>query len=941
MRIVPGIIQDDGSTGRLRDALCLEALPSAITVFDLKGRVLFQNRNSRVYLGDRLGRRGGSRRPRPAGAPGTRRAAAAPPAVELRSERDAARKEGGGGPEKAEDEEGERAADEEGGEEDVLSMVFALEPHKAGLMVQKLMTTAGGRGTLDGGGASGGEAVWKAIVRVPPSLNGTNGARARYDANGHGDRNGLKHDSGVNGLQQDRTGPEGRAPPGPVEAPKGVSRSPQSAAVEPPSPLTSLLAAEGVADTRAPAFVRLPTVASDSACGEGSVLFADDSMAAQATEGGALTGEDEFLFNNLPVGASVELGDGGVSFTAQDPLATSTFVTLLGEAQSPAIPSTAFNRPKSSSLSFRARARTPAPTVTATASSAAFRSAAATTASPGTPRRGDFIQRTASMRSPQRQGSFHAMRALSTGAAAVAMLPEATSIATTDAEALAVEASAISPAVRIWGGGGGGAATGSSVGGDPDSGRGAGARSGGGAQEVLPFAASAVNARSLLETTWEAPTEEAGAEEVGAEEVEAEAKAGEVGGAVPECWHEVWATKAVDPFNGSDVIILTQTDVTAKVTAERHLALVMEAEHALVEQLFPRHVLEYIAEEWISEAVGAPAAALSLVPRGDSGRSGGRGGGAGGAVGGGGGGGALSGGSKRWQPVLRDCTTLATWHPEVTLLFADIKGFTPMCKEVEPRQVMRFLNDLYSRYDAMLDKYGVYKVETIGDCYFVASGLIREDEDGMAAVREGDQEQQRDYLHAERAFMFAKAGAMLCAAREVRMPTDGQPVEIRIGLHSGPAVSGVVGTRMPRFCLFGDTVNTASRMESTGQPGAIHASEATVRLLRNRDHQWEPTGGIEVKGKGLMDTFVWRPVEGLGELPQAARDGPPPPSQSRQDRSSTMEPESVSLELLPLCPPATEVPTRPSDPVSGEHTDTGILRARAEEAAAPPEDEEA
>ncbi|EFJ48016.1 guanylyl and adenylyl cyclase family member, partial [Volvox carteri f. nagariensis] len=117
-------------------------------------------------------------------------------------------------------------------------------------------------------------------------------------------------------------------------------------------------------------------------------------------------------------------------------------------------------------------------------------------------------------------------------------------------------------------------------------------------------------------------------------------------------------------------------------------------------------------------------------------------------------------------------------------------------------QVMSLLNSLYSRYDAMLDKYGVYKVETIGDCYFVAGGLIHEDEDGMAA-------------------------AMLSAAREVLMPTTGLPVEIRIGLHTGPVVSGVVGTRMPRFCLFGDTVNTASRIESTGLPGAIHASEAT------------------------------------------------------------------------------------------------------------------
>ncbi|GIL79504.1 hypothetical protein Vretifemale_8788, partial [Volvox reticuliferus] len=207
-------------------------------------------------------------------------------------------------------------------------------------------------------------------------------------------------------------------------------------------------------------------------------------------------------------------------------------------------------------------------------------------------------------------------------------------------------------------------------------------------------------------------------------------------------------------------------------------------------------------------------------------------------------------------PVIRDCTPLATTHSEVTLLFADIPGFTPMCNEVEPRQTMTLLNELYSRYDALLDEYGVYKVETIGDCYFVAGGLMREDEDGMTAVC--DRSSKEDPLHAERVLAFAKA--MLVAARQVVMPTNGQPVEIRVGLHTGPVVSGVVGTRMPRFCLFGDTVNTASRMESTGVPGAIHASAATFRRLpRTEQAKWKPTGGIQVKGKGLMQTYLWMP----------------------------------------------------------------------------------
>ncbi|GFR40435.1 hypothetical protein Agub_g1010 [Astrephomene gubernaculifera] len=294
-----------------------------------------------------------------------------------------------------------------------------------------------------------------------------------------------------------------------------------------------------------------------------------------------------------------------------------------------------------------------------------------------------------------------------------------------------------------------------------------------------------------------------------------------------ECWHEIWATRAVDPLSGEDVLVLVQHDVSAKVVAERHLALVMETEHRLLEQLFPRHILQYITEDFVATAAAAAAAgnrAADLLASGAT-----------------------------WRPTVRNCKALSTWHPQVTLLFADIKGFTPMCKDVEPCAVMTMLNDLYSRYDKMLDTYGVFKVETIGDCYFVAGGLVDEDEDGMAAVRDGS---RVDPLHAHKVFGFAKA--MLAAARQVLMPTSGEPVEIRIGIHSGPVVSGVVGTRMPRFCLFGDTVNTTSRMESSGTPGAIHASEAAWQLLRE-EAAWEATGGIQVKGKGLMQTYVYHP----------------------------------------------------------------------------------
>ncbi|KAG2491445.1 hypothetical protein HYH03_010231 [Edaphochlamys debaryana] len=292
-----------------------------------------------------------------------------------------------------------------------------------------------------------------------------------------------------------------------------------------------------------------------------------------------------------------------------------------------------------------------------------------------------------------------------------------------------------------------------------------------------------------------------------------------------DCWHEITATGLRDPVTGDAAVMLMQVDVSARVRAERRIAEVLEAEHKLLESVFPRHVLEMAAARTMGaggRGGAKPGSKFSLVD----------------------------------LPLPQNCASVATYHPQVTILFSDIVGFTSMCHEIPATKVMEFLNALYSRLDTLLDVYGCYKVETIGDCYMVAGGLMTRDADGFMTVRDSD---SKDELHAAKVFAFAKA--MMRETAEVLLPTTGEPVQMRIGLHSGPVMSGIVGSKMPRFCLFGDTVNTASRMESTCPPGCIHVSKTTRECLQDEDDGWEPTGGVQVKGLGMLETFRWLPPE--------------------------------------------------------------------------------
>jgi len=177
---------------------------------------------------------------------------------------------------------------------------------------------------------------------------------------------------------------------------------------------------------------------------------------------------------------------------------------------------------------------------------------------------------------------------------------------------------------------------------------------------------------------------------------------------------------------------------------------------------------------------------------------------------------------------------IADAFPEVTVLFADIVGFTPQAERMDPDQTVHLLNELFTAFDLLAEAHGLEKIKTIGDAYMVAGGLPAPMPDHAAAVAE-------------------MALGMLDRAAERRL-SDGEPVRLRIGIDSGPVIAGVIGRRKFIYDLWGDTVNIASRMESHGVPGRIQVTERTRDLLCDR-FTFEERGRIQIKGKGEMATY--------------------------------------------------------------------------------------
>lgn len=178
--------------------------------------------------------------------------------------------------------------------------------------------------------------------------------------------------------------------------------------------------------------------------------------------------------------------------------------------------------------------------------------------------------------------------------------------------------------------------------------------------------------------------------------------------------------------------------------------------------------------------------------------------------------------------------SIAEYYDNVSVLFADVVGFTPLSEKLSPQEAVDALNAIFSHFDALADRYGVEKIRTIGDGYMVASGVPTP---------------RPDHAHA-----LARMALDMNAYMQSRPVRAGVPMEIRVGLNSGSAVAGIVGTTKFHYDLWGDAVNVAARMESHGEPGKIQIGRAAYELIAD-DFVCQSRGAIPIKGKGPMETW--------------------------------------------------------------------------------------
>lgn len=183
---------------------------------------------------------------------------------------------------------------------------------------------------------------------------------------------------------------------------------------------------------------------------------------------------------------------------------------------------------------------------------------------------------------------------------------------------------------------------------------------------------------------------------------------------------------------------------------------------------------------------------------------------------------------------LKDGGTIADHYEEASVLFADMVGSTPLFAGLSAEETVDWLNETFTMFDALIDAHGLEKIKTVGDNVMVAAGVpVRRDDHAIALT----------------------ALALNMIEGLEKLPgRHGRKMQFRFGIHTGPLIAGVIGTRKFQYDLYGDTVNTASRMESHGEVGRVHVSDAT-RALIEEVYELEARGCVAIKGKGEMKTF--------------------------------------------------------------------------------------
>jgi adenylate cyclase len=270
-----------------------------------------------------------------------------------------------------------------------------------------------------------------------------------------------------------------------------------------------------------------------------------------------------------------------------------------------------------------------------------------------------------------------------------------------------------------------------------------------------------------------------------------------------------WALAAVTWFGVSPIVFLAVTDLPSQVKAQLLNGVVSDLALMIVvvrlgEAVRTRRALDQAHALLLAEQERSEGLLLNVLPAPIAARL------------------------KRGEQIIADD------FAEVTVLFADLVDFTRRSRDATPERVVQILDDLFSALDKLAERYGLEKIKTVGDAYMVVGGLPEPRPDHARAV----------------------ADMALAVREEVPRHLDpaGQPLAARIGIDTGPVVAGVIGRRKFSYDLWGDTVNVASRMESTGVPGCIQVTDRVHRALGD-GYRFERRGPVQVKGKGELVTW--------------------------------------------------------------------------------------